>query len=154
MPPWILVCDDETHIRHIISHKLRGAGFGVVEARNGQEALAVLETRGQDGQFKASPGLVISDFQMPIITGVELCKVLRQRAETARTPVLMLTARGYTLTDEDLAQTNIREVISKPFGVRQLLERVVEIVGAPGAGRVPASSCNNMPARGAGSAAA
>src|SRR5438874_1676197 len=120
MPARILVCDDEAHIRHIIAHKLRASGFEVVEARNGQEALALLDAPGA-GRLD----FVISDFQMPLITGLELCTVLKTRAETAKTPVLMLTARGYILTDEELAQTNIRQVISKPFGVRQLLDRVV-----------------------------
>jgi DNA-binding response OmpR family regulator len=151
MPAWILVCDDEAHIRHIIAHKLRAAGFSVVEARNGEEALSLLDAQiAKEG----SPSLVISDFQMPLITGLELCKVLKQRAATAGTPALMLTARGYVLTDEELAQTNIREVISKPFGVRQLLERVVKMLGEPEAGRSPGSHYNTPGGRGANSAAA
>lgn len=130
MAATILVCDDEAHIRHIIAHKLRGAGFTVAEARNGQEALTLLEQGGR-------PDLVISDFQMPLITGLELCKVMRQKAETSAIPVVMLTARGYILTDEELAQTNIRKVISKPFGVRQLLELVVELLAAKDPSLVP-----------------
>jgi DNA-binding response OmpR family regulator len=125
MNAWILVCDDEAHIRHIIAHKLRGVGFNVVEARNGEEAMALLDPAAKE---PVRPNLVITDFQMPMVTGLELCKALRVRRDTAKTPVLMLTARGYTLTDEDLAQTNIRQVISKPFGVRQLLERVVTLL--------------------------
>jgi CheY-like chemotaxis protein len=125
MNAWILVCDDEAHIRHIIAHKLRGVGFNVVEARNGQEAMSLLDPAGKN---PLRPSLVITDFQMPLITGLELCKSLKVRSDTRQTPVLMLTARGYILTDEELAQTNIRQVISKPFGVRQLLERVVEVL--------------------------
>jgi DNA-binding response OmpR family regulator len=127
MNAWILVCDDEAHIRHIIAHKLRSVGFNVAEARNGEEALALLSPSAKE---PVRPNLVITDFQMPMLTGLELCKTLKVRKETAKTPVLMLTARGYVLTDEELSQTNIRQVISKPFGVRQLLERVVELLKA------------------------
>lgn len=132
-PASILVCDDEAHIRHIIVHKLRGAGFTVAEARNGQEALSLLDP----GERQFKPDLVISDLQMPLISGLEFCKVLKHRSDTSRTPVLMLTARGYILTEEELAETNIRRVISKPFGVRQLLERVVELLAGIDPGLLP-----------------
>jgi len=145
----ILVCDDEAHIRQIIALKLRSAGFLVLEARNGQEALAMIDPsfivhpmharpsmpdRGAGFQ----PALVITDFQMPLMTGIELCKALKAREATAHIPALMLTARGYVLTEAELAQTNIVQVISKPFGVRQLLDRVVAMLGNPGTGEVAA----------------
>jgi CheY-like chemotaxis protein len=147
MAATILVCDDEAHIRHIIAHKLKGAGFTVVEARNGQEALTLLDQGGR-------PDLVISDFQMPLITGLELCKVMRQRTDTSAVPVVMLTARGYILTDEELAQTNIRKVISKPFGVRQLLELVVEMLTAKDPTLVPEPARQLKPISGNQGAAA
>ena len=121
----ILVCDDEPHIRQIIAHKLRSAGFTVVEARNGEEALSLLSP---EAKVPLKPSLIITDFQMPLITGLELCQVLKQRKDMATVPALMLTARGYTLTVEDLSRTNIRQVISKPFGLRPLLEKVVAIL--------------------------
>jgi CheY-like chemotaxis protein len=146
MAATILVCDDEAHIRHIIAHKLKGAGFAVAEARNGQEALTLLEQGGR-------PDLVISDFQMPLVTGLDLCKVMRQKPETSAIPVVMLTARGYILTDEELAQTNIRNVISKPFGVRQLLELVVELLTAKDPALVPDSARQIKPNSGKAAAA-
>ncbi|MBI1189529.1 MAG: response regulator [Tepidisphaera sp.] len=115
----ILVCDDETHIRQIVAMKLASAGFKVREAKNGRQALyAVI------GPDQLRPHLVISDFQMPELNGMELCTQLKAFPGTEQTPVLMLTARGYVLSSDDLAKTNIREVIPKPFGVRQLLDRV------------------------------
>lgn len=127
-PAAILVCDDEAHIRHIVAHKLASAGFVVREGRNGQEGLDAVA----DG-FR--PDLVISDFQMPVLSGLEMCQRLKQLPETAATPVLMLTARGYILPDLELSQTNIRNVINKPFGVRQLLERVRGILAEGEAAR-------------------
>ncbi|CAG0992718.1 Alkaline phosphatase synthesis transcriptional regulatory protein SphR [Phycisphaerales bacterium] len=127
-PVAILVCDDEAHIRHIVAHKLVSAGFVVREGRNGQEGLDAIA----DG---FCPDLVITDFQMPVLSGLEMCQRLRRLPQTATTPVLMLTARGYILPDLELSQTNIRNVINKPFGVRQLLERVQEALAESRASR-------------------
>jgi DNA-binding response OmpR family regulator len=135
----ILVCDDEAHIRQIIGRKLLSVGFHVAEARNGQEALAMLDSGPQAG-FR--PDLVITDLQMPMITGLELCQVLRRRSDTAHVPCLMLTARGYILSPDDLANTNIRLVISKPFGVRQLLDRVVAILLEKSSALIPSTLKN------------
>lgn len=123
--PSILVCDDEAHIRHIIAYKLRGAGFRVIEAKNGHDAINLLADPSVP-----TPAMVITDFQMPIVTGVELAKFLKRTPATSETPVLMLTARGYVLTDDDLTSTNIRQVISKPFGVKQLLDRILQLLGS------------------------
>ncbi|MFA6045072.1 MAG: response regulator [Phycisphaerales bacterium] len=120
----ILVCDDETHIRQMVAQKLAAAGFTVREAKNGRQALEAVT-----GPEQLRPSLVISDFQMPELNGMELCTLLKTTPATLDTPVLMLTARGYVLSRDDLSKTNIREVIAKPFGVRQLLERVRAILG-------------------------
>jgi CheY-like chemotaxis protein len=130
----ILVCDDEAHIRQIIGRKLSVAGFTVAEARNGQEALSMLDPGAQPTFI---PHLIITDLQMPMITGLELCQVLRRRADLSHVPALMLTARGYILSPEDIAQTNIRQVISKPFGVKLLLERVVTVLAEQSRDLVP-----------------
>jgi two-component system phosphate regulon response regulator PhoB len=112
----ILVCEDDAPIRQIVVHKLRSAGFEVFEARNGQEGLDFI---GQG----LRPDLILSDFQMPLVSGLEMCARLREGA-CAAVPVILLTARGYILSPDDLSRTNIRCVIPKPFGVKQLLERV------------------------------
>lgn len=123
----ILVCDDEPHIRQIIAHKLSTAGFIVREAKNGRQALDAII-----GPEQLRPSLVISDFQMPELNGLELCALLKTTLATANTPVLMLTARGYVISHDDLAKTNILDVIPKPFGVRQLLDRVRLMLGVQG----------------------
>jgi DNA-binding response OmpR family regulator len=122
----ILVCDDEAHIRRIVAAKLRETGYEVLEARDGVQGLEIAR--------RERPILVITDLQMPGGTGLEMAQQLRLHPETGAIPLLMLTARGYILTPEELAQTNIREVVAKPFGVRQLIERVRAVLspGAPG----------------------
>lgn len=112
----ILVADDEQHIVRVLSIKLRNAGYEVVTAADGEEAFELA--------CEFCPDLIITDFQMPYMTGLELCRALASRPELRAVPVLMLTARGYALDDEDLATGNIKDVISKPFSPRAILQQV------------------------------
>lgn len=128
----ILVVDDEAHILQVLSLKLRNAGYDVVTAVDGEEALEYATRRGDQ-----APHLVITDFQMPYMTGLELCKALAGNAETAGIPVLMLTARGHALDAEDLALGNIKDVLSKPFSPRAIVEQVQRILGAASGGVLP-----------------
>ena len=117
----IVVADDEHHIRAVVAAKLRGAGFEVFEARDGAEALELaLEHR---------PDLLVTDLQMPLMSGLELCLRLKVDQRTAGVPVVMLTARGYILDQGQIDETNIRELMSKPFAAKELLRRVHEILG-------------------------
>ena len=68
-------------------------------------------------------------FQMPFLTGLELCEQLKQHEQTRATPALMLTARGFSLPTELLDRTNITDVISKPFSPREILAKVHELIG-------------------------
>ncbi len=121
--PRVLVVDDEAHIVHVVSLKLRNAGFVVLTAADGEEAYEVV--------CNEHPDVVITDFQMPYMTGLELCVAMRENPQCADTPVLMLTARGHALDEADLARTNIREVVSKPFSPREILAHVLKLLGRP-----------------------
>jgi DNA-binding response OmpR family regulator len=116
----ILVADDETHILHVVSLKLRNAGFNVLTARDGQEAL--------DLALQHKVDLLITDYHMPLLSGLELCQRLKQNAATMGIPAIMLTARGYHLEPHDTEQSGIRRMLSKPFSPRQLLATVNEIL--------------------------
>src|ERR1043165_254607 len=85
----ILVADDESHILHVVSLKLSNAGFRVLTAKDGAEAFEVAT--------QEHPDLVITDSHMPHLSGLELCRKLKQTPETATIPAIMLTARGYQL---------------------------------------------------------
>ncbi len=106
----------------MIAAKLTGNGLSVKQGRTGAEGLALALER--------PPTLIITDLQMPLMSGLEMAQRLKANPITAHVPVLMLTARGYTLTPGELALTNIREVVAKPFGVKQLMERVASLVSA------------------------
>lgn len=120
----IVICDDEAHIRHIVAAKLRGEGFTVHEARDGKQGFELATTH--------NPIIVITDLQMPGGSGIEMAQALKLHPVTSKTPLLMLTARGYILDKAQLDQTNIAEVIAKPFGVRQLMERVKAVLATQG----------------------
>lgn len=116
----VLVVDDEAHILHVVSMKLANAGYDVLTAEDGQEAF--------DLASNESPDLVITDYQMPFMNGIELCQRLRETKATAALPCVMLTARGYRLEGKEIERTNILAVLHKPFSPRELLQRVDEVL--------------------------
>jgi CheY-like chemotaxis protein len=116
----ILVADDESHILHVVSLKLRNAGFEVVTACDGQEALEMAQSE--------RPDLLITDYHMPQLSGLELCQKLKEDPATAKIPAIMLTARGYQLDPKDTEQSGILRMLSKPFSPRQLLSTVNEVL--------------------------
>lgn len=117
--PYILVCDDEAPIRKVIASRLESAGFQVREGRNGEEGIALARAQ--------SPILILTDYQMPLVSGIQMCRVIRDELKIT-VPTLLLTARGYVLQPDELAAANIHAVLPKPFGVRQLLERVMNLI--------------------------
>jgi DNA-binding response OmpR family regulator len=120
----ILVADDESHILHVVSLKLRNAGYRVITAHDGQEAL--------DAALQERPHLIITDYHMPQLSGLELCRRLKQDATLPSIPVIMLTARGYHLEPQDTEQSGILKMLSKPFSPRQLLATVNEVLEGTG----------------------
>jgi two-component system phosphate regulon response regulator PhoB len=122
----VLVADDETHILHVVSLKLRNAGYRVLTARDGQEALELAQ--------QEHPHLLITDYHMPELSGIELCRRLKQDPATSDIPAIMLTARGYSLEPVDTEQSGILRMLSKPFSPRQLLATVEEVLNGVAAG--------------------
>lgn len=116
----ILVVDDEQHIVQVVRMKLQNAGYEVITAVDGEEGFELASQH--------RPDLVITDFQMPYMTGLELCQAMAKNPDTKSIPVIILTARGYALDDQDLQIGNITDVMSKPFSPRSILERVEEIL--------------------------
>ncbi len=116
MSQTILIADDESHILNVVSLKLRNAGFQVITATDGGEALAKAT--------QCRPAMLITDFHMPVMDGMEVCRRLRKEHPDWETPAIMLTARSNELTDEELRAGGIVEVVSKPFSPRQLLAAV------------------------------
>ena len=117
----ILVCDDEPHIVHVVATKLRNAGFDVSTAGDGEEGFETAKS--------ILPNLIVTDYQMPYLSGLELCAKLRGEPTTAAIPAVMLSARGFSLMADDIRDTNIRKVLPKPFSPRELLATVQQVLG-------------------------
>ncbi len=118
----ILLCDDEIHILRATEFKLKRAGYDVRIASDGQEGWEAIQ--------EETPDILITDCQMPRLDGVGLVQRVRQHPETQHLPVLMLTAKGYELSHEEMAEKwNVIEVIAKPFSPRELLRTVDKILG-------------------------
>lgn len=118
----VLIADDEIHIIHVVAIKLRNNGYEVISAENGQKAfeLACAE----------KPDIIVTDFQMPVMTGMELIKKLRECEQTKDIPVIMLTARSFAVEDEQKQQMGISECLSKPFSPKELLRSIEDILYA------------------------
>ena len=116
----VLVADDETHILNVVSIKLQNAGFNVVTAEDGAAAHALA--------LSDHPDLVITDYQMPLLSGLELAGKLRADPSTRDIPVILLTARGFALSENDKSSGNIRRVIAKPFSPREVLNVVYQLL--------------------------
>lgn len=125
MPQKIVAADDEAHILHVVSMKLRNAGYEVLTAVDGEEALELC--------LQEAPDLLITDLQMPVMTGLELCRQLRANQSTRDLPAILLTARGFDLEPEEMADAGIAAVLAKPFSPREVLQKVAELLHATNA---------------------
>jgi two-component system alkaline phosphatase synthesis response regulator PhoP len=116
----VLVVDDEIHIVHVVAIKLRNNGYEVVTAQNGAEAFKLA--------CEEKPDVIVTDFQMPVMTGLEMIEALRQRTDMADVPVIMLTARGFAVDECQKQQLHISECLSKPFSPKELLRTVEDVL--------------------------
>jgi two-component system, OmpR family, alkaline phosphatase synthesis response regulator PhoP len=116
----VLVADDEIHIVHVVTIKLRNNGYEVISAENGADAFKLA--------CEEKPDIIVTDFQMPGMTGVELVRKLRQNETTKNIPVIMLTARGFAVEDKEMKELEISEILSKPFSPKELLRSIEDIL--------------------------
>ncbi|MGQ9505169.1 MAG: response regulator [Thermogutta sp.] len=120
----VLLCDDEFPILKAAEFKLKRAGFHVRCAGDGEAAWAIV--------CEDPPHLIVSDYQMPRVDGIQLLTRLRSSAATKDIPFILLTGKGFELDRDELVKTlNATEVLAKPFSPRDLLERVISILGEP-----------------------
>ena len=116
----VLIADDEIHIIHVVAIKLRNNGYEVIAAGNGAEAY--------DLACQESPDIIVTDCQMPFLTGLELIEKLRRNEKTSRTPVILLTARSFAITQEVQESLGVEACLSKPFSPKELLKSIQDIL--------------------------
>jgi two-component system, OmpR family, alkaline phosphatase synthesis response regulator PhoP len=116
----LLVADDEIHIVQVVAMKFRNNGFDVTTAENGAECLKLA--------CSDKPDVIITDFQMPTMTGLEMICELRKHEDMVDVPVIMLTARGFAIDEEERQRLNVSKCISKPFSPKELLGEVEEVL--------------------------
>jgi len=116
MKPVVLVVEDETALQQVLAYNLARAGFGVEQAFDADEALTLIAER--------TPDLIILDWMLPYMSGLELCRQLRRRAATANLPVIMLTARTEEPDRLRGLDTGADDYITKPFSIDELVARI------------------------------
>lgn len=116
----ILVVEDEPDIRKLVQYNLTQERFSVLEAEDGEQALKLLQ--------REKPNLVILDLMLPGLSGMELCKLLRQRSETAKLPILMLTAKAGEADRIVGLEMGADDYLTKPFSPREMVARVRAIL--------------------------
>lgn len=116
----ILVAEDERDIRELIAFTLRFAGFDVMLATNGAEAVELAEAN--------PPDLVILDVRMPKMSGYEACRRLKENPRTSSVPVVFLSAKGQDSEIQQGLASGADEYILKPFAPDELIQQVRDIL--------------------------
>jgi CheY-like chemotaxis protein len=119
-PRKVLVVDDEVHIVHVVAIKLRNNGYEPITAGNGQEAY--------DLACRENPDIIIADYMMPVMTGLELLEKLRENETTRNIPFILLTARNFAIDDVNQQRLNVSQCITKPFSPKELLRDIEDIL--------------------------
>jgi two-component system phosphate regulon response regulator PhoB len=116
MKPVILVVEDEAALVSVLRYNLEREGFEVVEARDGEEAMLVADERPLD--------IVLLDWMLPNVSGIEVCRRLRRKSETANVPIVMLTARGEEADRIRGLDMGADDYVAKPFSMAELMARL------------------------------
>lgn len=114
--PVVLLVEDEPAQREILRYNLEAEGFAVVVAANGEEAM--------DRVAEGLPDLILLDWMMPHVSGLEVCRRIRARSETRGIPILMLSARSEEVDKVRGLETGADDYVIKPYSVAELMARL------------------------------
>jgi len=121
MTATVLIIDDEIHIRRLIAQMLELAGYQVLEAASGPEALRLIE--------ETRPDVITCDIFMPGMTGFDVLEALKSQPATAEIPVIMLTALGQEKDTNRAMELGAADYVTKPFGTTKLTETIERQLG-------------------------
>jgi two-component system phosphate regulon response regulator PhoB len=114
--PMVLLVEDEPAQREVLAYNLRAQGFAVAMAENGEEALLLVD--------EVSPDIIVLDWMMPNLSGIEVCRRLKIRSETRNIPIIMLSARSEEVDKVRGLETGADDYVVKPYSVNELMARV------------------------------
>jgi DNA-binding response OmpR family regulator len=123
----ILVIDDDPDIRRLVVWKLQQAGFATVAEGDGEAGLAAAQGQPREGA-SVRPDLVLVDWTMPKLSGIQVCRALRENPDTADIPLILLTAKAQEAEFELGMAAGADDYIVKPFSPSDLLERVETVL--------------------------
>jgi two-component system phosphate regulon response regulator PhoB len=113
--PTVLLVEDEPAQREVLAYNLEAEGFRVVQADNGEEALLLVD--------EAPPDIIILDWMMPKLSGIEVCRRLKMRPETRGIPIILLSARAEEVDRIRGLETGADDYVIKPYSVLELMAR-------------------------------
>jgi len=116
MNPQVLVVEDEDALATLLQYNLEKEGYTVAVASDGEDALMQAE--------ETTPDLVLVDWMLPKVSGIEVCRRLRGRQQTANVPIIMLTARGEETDRVRGLDTGADDYVVKPFSMTELFARI------------------------------
>ena len=114
--PRVLVVEDEPAQREVLAYNLEAEGFAVSRAENGDEALVLVD--------EMVPDVIVLDWMMPNLSGIEVCRRLKIRNETRNIPIIMLSARSEEVDRVRGLETGADDYVIKPYSVIELMARV------------------------------
>ncbi|MDX5402241.1 MAG: phosphate regulon transcriptional regulator PhoB [Rhodobacterales bacterium] len=114
--PTVLIVEDEPAQREVLAYNLEAEGFRVSRAENGEEALLLIA--------EEAPDLIVLDWMLPNVSGIEVCRQLKMRADTRGVPVIMLSARSEEVDKVRGLETGADDYVIKPYSVIELMARV------------------------------
>lgn len=114
--PLVLIVEDEPSLATLLRYNMEKEGYRVVEANDGEEALVLVQ--------EEMPQLIILDWMLPRVSGIEVCRRLRAKVETKNIPIVMLTARGEDADRVRGLDTGADDYLTKPFSMTELLARI------------------------------
>ena len=114
--PCVLIVEDEPAQREVLAYNLEADGFAVTRAENGEEALIQVK--------ETTPDLIVLDWMLPNVSGIEVCRQLKTRAETRAIPIIMLSARSEEVDRVRGLETGADDYVVKPYSLAELMARI------------------------------
>lgn len=120
MKPCVLIVEDDENISELMRYNIEKAGYTVENVTDGEEALIIAN--------ELNPDVILLDWMLPNLSGIEICRRLRRQPETANVPIIMITARAEEADRVRGLETGADDYLTKPFSPRELIARIQAVL--------------------------